>query len=295
MNDEPRDSERGEELSLIAALPGLARIAATASIRLTAFTVEASVRTGSRFLRGAASGAPPGEVLQQTADELIAYVRDLLGVTENGGRPYPSPPPPAATEEHAGDAEEAGYEERPTQTLLRERGAELLRRSADVDLDDEEAHPAYARMLSELAPDEARILRLLVIEGPQPAVDVRTSGPIGILKDDLVAPGLNMIAMESGVRHADRVKRYLNNLYRLGLIWFSREQLADQARYQVLEAQPEVSEAMAEPRRSRTVRRSIHLTPFGDDFCSTCLPLDSVEIDALPRDPGAPRRPPSSA
>src|SRR5438093_1539164 len=82
------------------------------------------------------------------------------------------------------------YEERPTQTLLRERGAELLRRSADVDLDDEEAHPAYARMLSELAPDEARILRLLVIEGPQPAVDVRTSGPIGILKDDLVAPGL---------------------------------------------------------------------------------------------------------
>jgi hypothetical protein len=105
-----------------------------------------------------------------------------------------------------------------------------------------------------------------------------------------------MIAMESGVRHADRVKRYLNNLYRLGLIWFSREELADQSRYQVLEAQPDVADAMAEARRSRTVRRTIHLTPFGDDFCSTCLPLDSVEIDALPRDPGAgtePRRPPS--
>jgi hypothetical protein len=125
---------------------------------------------------------------------------------------------------------------------------------------------------------------------------VRTSGPIGILKDDLVAPGLNMIGMEAGVRHSDRVKRYLDNLYRLGLIWFSREQLADQARYQVLEAQPEVSDAMDEPRRSRTVRRSIHLTPFGEDFCSTCLPLASVEIDALPRDPGdGPRRPPSSA
>jgi hypothetical protein len=254
------------------------------------------VRTGSRFLRGATSGAPPGEVLQQTADELIAYVRDVLGVTDNHGHPHSPPPPPASTDEYAPDAEGAEREERPTQALLRERGAELLRRSADVDLDDEEAHPAYARILGELAPDEARILRLLVIEGPQPSVDVRTAGPIGLLRDDLVAPGLNMIGMEAGVRHVDRVKRYLNNLYRLGLIWFSREELGNQSRYQVLEAQPEVSEAMAESRRSRTVRRSINLTPFGADFCSTCLPLDSVEIDALPRDPDkgpAPRRPPS--
>ena len=280
-----------EEVSLVAALPGLARIAAAASIRLTALSIEASVRTGSRFLRGATSGAPAGEVLQETAEELRTFVRDLLGVTDDGGRPH-APPPPTQEE-----AEEVVHDERPTQVLLRERGAELLRRSADVDLDEEEAHPAYARILGEMAPDEARILRLLVIEGPQPAVDVRTAGPIGILKDDLVAPGLNMIAMESGVRHPDRVKRYLNNLYRLGLIWFSREQLEDQSRYQVLEAQPDVTDAMDEARRSRTVRRSIHLTPFGIDFCNTCLPLDSVEIDALPRDPGAggPRRPPAQA
>jgi hypothetical protein len=280
----PRAAEPTEDLSLVAALPGLARIAAAASIRLTAFTIEASVRTGSRFLRGAASGAPPGEVLQQTADELLAYIRELLGVTDNGGRPY-APSEPAREDENVVDAEVVEYEPPATQAVLRERGAELLRRSADVDLDDDEAaHPAYARMLGELAPDEARILRLLVIEGPQPSVDVRTSGPIGILKDDLVAPGLNMIGMESGVRHPVRVKRYLDNLYRLGLIWFSREQLAEQASYQVLEAQPDVAEAMAQERRSRTVRRSIHLTPFGHDFCQTCLPLDSVEIDALPRD-----------
>jgi hypothetical protein len=89
--------------------------------------------------------------------------------------------------------------------------------------------------------------------------------------------------MEAGVRHHERVKSHLNNLYRLGLIWFSREQLEDQSRYQVLEAQPEVSEAMSEGGRARTIRRSIHLTPFGLDFCRTCLPLDTVEIDALPR------------
>jgi hypothetical protein len=276
-----RDQSSSEEISLVAALPGLARIAAAASIRLTAFTIEAYARAGSRFLRGAVSGAPPGEVLQQTVDELIAYIRDVLGVAENGGPPHR----PTPEDDDIVDAEVVEQGPHPTQDELRERGADLLRRSAELDVDDEEAHPAYARILADLAPDEARILRLLVIEGPQPAVDVRTGGPIGTLKDELVEAGLNMIGMEAGVRHPARVKRYLDNLYRLGLIWFSREELADQARYQVLEAQPDVIEAMKEVRRTRTVRRSIHLTPFGEDFCGTCLPLDSVEIDALPREP----------
>jgi hypothetical protein len=41
----------------------------------------------------------------------------------------------------------------------------------------------------------------------------------------------------------------------------------------VLEAQPEVLEAMrAAGRGARTVRRQILLTPFGQDFCSVCLP-----------------------
>jgi hypothetical protein len=50
----------------------------------------------------------------------------------------------------------------------------------------------------------------------------------------------------------------------------------------VLEAQPDVLAAMQEVSRARTVRRSIHLTPFGDDFCKAALPLDTAEIDALP-------------
>jgi hypothetical protein len=30
------------------------------------------------------------------------------------------------------------------------------------------------------------------------------------------------------------------------------------------------------------VRRTIHLTPFGSDFCATCLPLQTAELEALP-------------
>ena len=102
------------------------------------------------------------------------------------------------------------------------------------------------------------------------------------MNSELVAPGLSMIGSGSGTRYLDRVPAYLNNLYRLGLIWFSRESLVDPLRYQVLEAQPEVGDALDEAGRGgRTVRRSIHLTPFGEDFCRVCLPPDEA-IDTLP-------------
>jgi hypothetical protein len=161
---------------------------------------------------------------------------------------------------------------------LRGRGEELLRRSADLGY-SEDAHPAYGQILSQLAPDEARILRLLAEQGPQPSIDVRSGLP---LVSTLVAPGLNMIGPEAGCRYPDRVPSYLNNLYRLGLIWFSRESLRDRLRYQVVEAQPDVLEAMAEgSRTARTVRRSIVLTPFGEDFCAIVLP---DERGAAPED-----------
>jgi abortive infection alpha-like protein len=267
-----------EDVSLVAALPGLARIGAVASIRLAEWTATVYLRTASRLVRAAAGGDAAGEILERTGEDLLAYVRELL-VGGMDGRATATPEPVAPEPVVVVEADE-----RPTQTALRERGAELLRRSADLAVEEDEAHPAYARILEEIAPDEARILRLLVLEGPQPSVDVRTGGPIGMLKDELVAPGLSMIAMEGGLRRPEHVARHLHNLYRLGLIWFSREQLDDPTRYQVLEAQPDVADAMAEAGRARTIRRSIHLTPFGDDFCRTCLPLDTVEIDALAPD-----------
>jgi hypothetical protein len=169
--------------------------------------------------------------------------------------------------------------EEPEQTL-RERGEALLERSRDV-WSEEESHPAYGRILEELAPDEARILLLLLRGGPQPSVDVRTGGPVGLVSSALVAPGMSMIGARAGCRYLDEVPAYLNNLFRLGLIWFSREQLEDPMEYQVVEAQPDVLEAMHSVRFPKVVRRSIHLTPFGTGFCRTCL-VDGEEARALP-------------
>jgi len=47
----------------------------------------------------------------------------------------------------------------------------------------------------------------------------------------------------------------------------------------VVEAQPDVLEAMHSVRFAKVVRRSIHLTPFGVDFCRTCLVDPDEQID----------------
>ena len=280
MSDRPGD-DTGTEVTLVAALPGMVRLSAAMWWKATEWSITTSVRASTRLLRAAVNGESLSDVLADAAGEVREYLRDLLEIVDSPGdqRTYDRAP----QEQRAAEAASNGTAD-DSPEALRERGAELLRRSADVH-HREEVHPAFARILENLAPDEGRILRLLALEGPQPAIDIRTSPPLGI-GSEMVEAGINMIGRSAGCRDPDRVHAYLANLYRLGLIWFSREQLEDQGEYQVLEAQPEVQVAMSEAGRTKTVRRSIHLTAFGKDFCETCLPLDTDEIEALPGSEG---------
>jgi Abortive infection alpha len=248
--------------ALLRAAPSIARFAVSAWWRTTEWSVGAAINTGNRVFSAVISGQSPTVVLSSLGSELRAGIRGVLGIGDS-----PSYPGVSVLNRVIPVETSAAVLERP----LKELGAELLQRSTDMSLDDD-LHPAYVRILSELAPDEGRILRMLAIEGPQPAVDVRTSRPLNVATA-LIAPGLSMIGAQAGVRHGDRVPAYLNNLFRLGLIWFSREPVTDRLRYQVLEAQPDVAAALREAGRGKTVRRSIELTPFGVDFCQTCLPL----------------------
>ncbi len=226
---------------------GLLRIAANASLSTAQWMINTSVRTGSRVAKGLAAGESPAKIVGDLSAELRSAAQSVLGVGTGEEPPH-----------HASVRE------------LRERGAELLRQSSDVRF-VEDTHPAYERILDELTPDEARIVRFLHNEGPQPTVDVRTNRPLGI-GSELIEAGLSMIGRQAGVRNQNRTNAYLNNLFRLGLIWFSHEEV-EPDRYQVVEVQPEVQEAMSKAGRApKTIRRSIHLTPFGEDFCQTCLP-----------------------
>jgi hypothetical protein len=253
-----------EVLEAIEALPELARGAAELWLQAVGWGIGTSVRVGARLVR--AAGDPEtslATLYDEVATGLRAYAREFLGIADLDSRVGQLTPLVGSTiwpwsGEHGLD--------------LRERGAALLRQAADVDF-DETAHPAYTRILGELAPDEARILRVLAQEGPQPMVDIRAGHLIG-LGSQLIAPSLNMLGAQAGLRRRDRVPAYLNNLARLGLITLSDEPVGDPASYQVLEAQPEVLGTLKDTTRAKTVHRSIELSPFGADFCEVCLPFE---------------------
>jgi len=263
------------------ALPGVARIAGTAWLRSAQWAIGSGTRSARNLARAMTDPAAAGELVRGVAEDVAEATRTIYSVAAavSDGVPLPRALLQASVSLSAMIAPDEGPEHEGEKTL-RERGEELLRKSRDVWSDDE-AHPAYGRILEDLAPDEARILLLLLRGGPQPSVDVRTGGPVGMVSSSLIAGGLTMIGPRAGVRYLDEVPAYLNNLFRLGLVWFSREQLEDPLEYQVVEAQPDVLEAMHSVRFPKIVRRSIHLTPFGVDFCRTCL-VDEDEQADLP-------------
>jgi Abortive infection alpha len=248
-------------------VPGLIRLTLTTAWRTLTWTAGSALATGTRAFTRTLNGDPPVLIVRDIVEEVRGTLIGALGGYDptsgfvSGQRPYQ---PGYRAYQPASGA--------PTLAELREFGAALLARSADVNAaGEDEGHPAYARILSELTPDEARILRLLYRAGPQPTLNVRTYRPLGI-GSELIAEDLNMIGENAGLRRMDRIQSYLTNLNRQGLIDFSRESVDDPGRYQLIEAQPDVAVARARAGHvPRIVYRSIRLTTFGHDFCHDCL------------------------
>lgn len=294
--DQPERHLQDYAQPVIDSLPGIARVTAYAALHTTEWGVKTSAKTWLRIGK-ALTSRDEAAALARDAGEGVAVFGELARSVSSG---VPMGQALLAAGEALGGLVEPPavvngqvVSNRDVPKTLRERGQELLEKSRDVWSTDQ-GHPAYGRILEQLAPDEARILLLLLEGGPQPSVDVRTGGPVGMVNSHLIAPGLNMVGARAGCRYLDQVPSYLNNLYRLGLVWFSREALRDPLEYQVVEAQPDVLEAMHSVRFPKVVRRSIHLTPFGEDFCKTCLieeeqaDQEFPEHDAPPSGDGGP-------
>lgn len=269
-------------------LPGVARIAAQATMRSAVWTAGASGRSSRLLLRALTDPQASSELFEEVARDVAEAARTVSDVARevSNGTPLSQAlveggSALSQTFAARSAAEQEEELERPSPDDLRRRGAALLERSRDVR-NEEKVHPAFGRILDDLAPDEARILLLLLRGGPQPTVDVRTGGPVGMVSSQLIASGLNMIGPRAGTRYVERVPAYLNNLFRLGLIWLSRESLDDPIGYQVVEAQPDVLEAMHSVRFTKVVRRSIHLTPFGEDFVRASLADETTATADLP-------------
>lgn len=264
---EASGSDGGESDEVVEApehesLPERARHAAGMWLKAAGWTAGTSLRMGNELRKLATDPNGAQEVIDDVAREVREVARDFLGIAKLEAEVRQIAPLLSSGMLRSGQS---------SPEALRAQGEQLLREAADVGF-DERAHPAFVRILTELSPDEARILRLLAIEGAEPMVDVRAHNLIGN-GSQLIAQSLNMLGPKAGLRQRERVPVYLTNLVRCALIRLSDDQLESPAQYQVLEAQPEVIEATRDTVRARIIRRSVDLTPLGREFCAVCLPI----------------------
>lgn len=257
------------EARLIRGVFRAAGLAAGTAVRSGQWAVGTTFEVTKQITQAALDGDSSADIAERTGAALQSIARSVLGVTEGSVREIVSYVP--TSNGHTPQAITGGYVRSATMDELRRRGDALLARSADVYF-TEEVHPAYDRILDQVAPDEARILRFMAQNGPQPSVDVRTNRPLGI-GSELVAGDLTSVPEQAGVRYPDRARHYVINLNRLGLLANSEDPVL-LSRYMVLEVQPIVETALkAAGRVPKIVRKSLRLTEFGEDFCRTCFSL----------------------
>ena len=177
-------------------LPGLARVAASAALHTTEWGVQTSAQgLAARRPRGdqpgGGGGAGPAD-----AGEALAVCRRAGPV----GRPPACRWPQAllsAGESLGGLVEQPrGRRQRPGRSSGRDdaHDAARARRTSCSSSPATCGTPTRATRRtsgssSSWRPTRRRILLLLLEGGPQPSVDVRTGGPIGMVSRQLIAPG----------------------------------------------------------------------------------------------------------
>lgn len=261
------------EARLIRGVFRAAGVAAGTVVRGSQWAVGTTYEVTREITQAALDGESSAEIAERTGNALRSIARSALGVTEGSVREIVSYVPTSNGPTSQQALAVGPYLRSASTEELRRRGDALLARSADVYF-TEDVHPAYDRILDELAPDEARILRFMALNGPQPSVDVRTNRPLGI-GSELVQGDLTSVPEQAGVRYPDRSRSYLINLNRLGLTLTSDDPVV-LSRYMVLEVQPVVEAALKKAGRApKIVRKSLRLTEFGEDFCRTCFTIGS--------------------
>jgi len=240
-----------------AGFAGLARFGASSVLRVLGWAAKGTVDSGRGLVKEVQAGEAILDIVDHRVEAARAAAQRALGIGE--------------AREESDLTELSGRQT--SYRNLRAAGDHLLRMSLNAENQPRDEHPAFARILEELAPDEARILRFMALSGPQPAIDVRTKTAF-MVGSERIAGGINLIADMAGCTYPDRNQQYLANLNRLGMIRFSEEQVEDPRRYSFLEAQPVTMEAIAKTKKARTVYRSIYLSLFGRQFCEVCFTLD---------------------
>lgn len=151
---------------------------------------------------------------------------------------------------------------------------ELLERSLTQTREQAE-EDFYSVLLSELVPDEARILALLSDGTPYALVHIGTGAPIGPVRTR-VAENFSALGRPAQVKLLERMPIYIEHLKALGLVEEGPEDPALDSKYQIIEGFRELRDEVERARRSsrassvRLLRRSLKISSLGDQLWRAC-------------------------
>lgn len=154
---------------------------------------------------------------------------------------------------------------------LRSAMSELLHRSKKLSATSSRDY-LFGNLISQLVPDEARILAALADTPAFAALDVEVKK--GRSAARTVLANASAVGTPAGITKQQNVATYLTRLHGLGLVEFgpADEELRDQ--YELLAADRAVLDAKEEAGKgaARLVRKTVRLTPLGRDFWAACTP-----------------------
>jgi Abortive infection alpha len=259
MTDPDRQSDRpGGELDAIVSALG----AATREIRRAARAIpgvraiEAQTSAGERFLL---------KRIKRRLDQL-----DPPRVAP--GHSFPETAAPAPDEPYA-----ATEVWRPT---LEQRMEALLTRSIR-NTPAESRHTLHEVLISELVPDEARILSALSDGSIYPLVHIAEPGVGSYQK--LVLENASSVGRAAGVALPDRVHLYVSHLRRLGLVESGPEDHSLKDEYEILLTEPKLRRTITSigkgPRGARIIRRTVRISDLGRELWEAARSPESVDAD----------------
>ena len=159
---------------------------------------------------------------------------------------------------------------------LRSAMTELLERSSEADSERSREY-LFGSIVSQLVPDEARVLAALADGEAFAVVDVvqKANGRSG--RDQLVLANISTVGTAAGLAAPGNVGTYLDRLHGFGLIEFTHDPAHLDVQFDALLRDPAVVSARADIEAGRQgnakiTRKAVLLSALGRDFWTACAP-----------------------
>ncbi len=216
-----------------------------------------ATRTARRLTNLAMPGFPPLDRLKARGAKFSAHVEKKLDAVPPERRQQPPATialPAALQYVLLGEGAEVAE--------LREMFENLLVSSMDRDT-AADAHPAFVSMISQLTPDEARILKS-IDRADYALINVYEVGSEGTRLHGF----RTRLGIGTGIDEA-RQHQYVSNLVRLGILHFNNNRPASRP-----DEYKSLNEAIKAEFKDRAVtpsKEAIEVTPLGRQFLDTCV------------------------